>query len=134
MTEPHPLEIPACLLLTAEQRREGWKRHGVLKPVPVAAAVAPIKGKPRERRVSESNPRSKTPKDTKGMRWDLRKSRWVPDVPFAPPKRDPRRPDALWRTGGAMEAQREHARATVSYGEVQKPERPSKTRSAKQDL
>jgi hypothetical protein len=55
--------------------------------------LKPVKGKPRERRASasESNPRSKTPKDTKGMRWDLRKSRWVPDVPLAPPKpeRDP---------------------------------------------
>src|SRR5262249_4934952 len=89
--------------------------------------LRPIKGKPRERRASasESSPRSKTPKDTKGMRWDLRKSRWVPDVPFAFPKRDPPRPDALWRTGGAMEAQRERARATASHGEVQKPERAS---------
>ena len=33
MTEPHPLDIPACLLLTAEQRCAGWKRQPP-KPMP----------------------------------------------------------------------------------------------------
>jgi hypothetical protein len=33
MTEPYPLDIPACLLLSAEQRREGWKRQPP-KPMP----------------------------------------------------------------------------------------------------
>jgi hypothetical protein len=27
VTEPHPLDIPACLLLTAEQRCASWKRQ-----------------------------------------------------------------------------------------------------------
>jgi len=41
--------------------------------------LKPVKGKPRERRASasESNPRSKTPKDTKGMRWDWELLLWL---------------------------------------------------------
>jgi hypothetical protein len=33
VTEPHPLDIRACLLLTAEQRCAGWKRQPP-KPMP----------------------------------------------------------------------------------------------------
>jgi hypothetical protein len=103
------LDIPSCLLLTAEQRRAAWERR---KPPKVSQGItappkqqrkirAQIRG--RSKSPDEKNKRGSTPKSTKGMRWDLRLSRWVPDVPLAPPppERDPRRANAPWRNGGA---------------------------------
>ena len=46
---PHPLDIPACLLLTAEKRREGWKRQ---PPKPMPASIE-AEGRKESRRAGE---------------------------------------------------------------------------------
>ena len=58
MTEPHSLDIPACLLLTAEQPAADWKRQPP-KPMPAFG-----------RELSETERRCRVP-DGSSNKWPL---------------------------------------------------------------
>ena len=72
MTEPHPLDIPACLLLTAEQRCAGWKRQPP-KPMPAFGRGLP---KPSGSTVHQSS--EKAAKKAEGL---AKLAQWKQDNP-----------------------------------------------------
>ena len=91
MTEPHPLDVPEFLKLTAEQRRKAWEANppkpstaqveqNNLRQLQIAAdkerkreKLKMFLAKRKEREQLQSIPKSK-------RRWDVAQCKWVHDA------------------------------------------------------
>lgn len=98
--EPHPLDIPECLKISAEERAKAWEGH-VFTCVPAFAAVKTetadtiafraqaeadrkVKTDNRIAKLKAKQAAKAAPVDMSNMRWDSRRNKFVPDyVPNA---------------------------------------------------